>query len=326
MQGPGGALQSREPARVSGSGGLIPPTFLELAAEVQKLNKNKKVRALVSFLVFASVMVVSLIAIRAVLTKMPVTAALFRQAQTGTLTVSILFALDGTGLLALLIFTKLASIFERKPFGAYGLPLREAFQKTFWCGLAWGFCLASLDIGITYALGGFTFDRVALSGVHILSYGLAWAGAFVIVGLFEEFLYRGYTQHTLGIALGFWPAAILLSALFAALHLTNAGESLTGALDVFIYSLLACFTLHKTGSLWFAVGLHAAWDFSLTFLFSVPGSGMHAKGQLLASVLHGPQWLTGGMAGPEGSTIGLALLLISFPIFARLSPERKVQC
>lgn len=146
---------------------------------------------------------------------------------------------------------------------------------------------------------------------------------FILVGLFEEFLYRGYAQHTLGIAFGFWPAAILLSALFAALHLMNAGESIIGALDVFIYSLFACFTLQKTGNLWFAVGLHAAWDFSLTFLFSVPGSGMQGKGQLLASILHGPRWLTGGRAGPEGSAIGLAVLLISFPIFAKLSPALR---
>lgn len=81
------------------------------------MDKSEKVQALLSFLVFASLMVVSLIAIRAALTKMPVTATLFRQAQTGTLTVSFLFALDGMGLLALFIFTKLASLFERKPFG-----------------------------------------------------------------------------------------------------------------------------------------------------------------------------------------------------------------
>jgi len=43
-------------------------------------------------------------------------------------------------------------------------------------------------------------------------------------------------------------------------------------------------------------------------------------GQLLASTLHGPTWLTGGTAGPEGSAIGLAVLAISFPIFSRLSP------
>ena len=284
------------------------------------MNKGTKVRALVRFTAFVAVMIASLIAIKAALSKMAVTAVLLQEAQKGTLTVSFLLVADGMGILAVVIFSKLASVFERKPFGIYGLPLRDAFQKGFWCGLAWGFCLSSLDIGITAACGGFGFGRVTLSGLHVVSYGLAWALAFILVGLFEEFLYRGYAQHTLGIALGFWPAAVLLSALFATLHLLNAGESVVGALDVFLYSLLACFTLRKTGTLWFAVGLHAAWDFSLTFLYSVPGSGMQAKGQLLASTLHGPTWLTGGTAGPEGSAIGLAVLVISFPIFSRFSP------
>lgn len=61
---------------------------------------------------------------------------------------------------------------------------------------------------------------------------------------------------------------------------------------------------------------------SLTFrrrcYYSVPGSGMQAKGQLLSSKLHVPAWLTGGTASPEGSAIGLAVLAISFPILAKL--------
>jgi len=96
--------------------------------------------------------------------------------------------------------------------------------------------------------------------------------------LFEEFLFRSYLLHSLATGVGFWPPAVLLSAIFGGLHLTNAGEGIAGALDVMLYSLFACFTLSRTGNLWFAVGLHLAWDFSLTFLYSVPGSGMHAKG------------------------------------------------
>lgn len=145
----------------------------------------------------------------------------------------------------------------------------------------------------------------------------------MMAALFEEFLFRGYALYALGIGLGFWPASILLSALFAGLHLMNSGESPIGALDVMIYSLFACFTLRRTGTLWFAVDLYAAWDFSLTFIYSVPGSGMHATGQLLGSSLRGPAWLTGGSAGPEGSAVGLAVLIVSFFVFPKLFPEPR---
>jgi uncharacterized protein len=274
---------------------------------------------------FAVIMVASLIGINAALSKLPVTAALLQEARAGTLSISLLLTVDGIGFAAVVLFSKLASIVEGRPLGVYGLPIRDAFRKWFWSGSAWGFCLAFLNIGITHLLGGFTFGRFALSAGKMVRYGAGWAMVFILVGLFEEFLYRGYALQSLSDALGFWPATVLLSSLFGGLHLLNAGESFAGALNVFAYSLFACLTLRRTGSLWFAVGVHAAWDYSLTFLYSVPGSGMLAKGQMLDSKLQGPTWLTGGTAGPEGSVIGISVVLLSLLVFARLTRGSSAQ-
>jgi uncharacterized protein len=281
---------------------------------------RERLFALVRFLLFAVAIGLFLTGLNAVLRKFPATASLLRQAKAGTITASVTFILDGIGLIALICLCALAAKIERRPFGVFGLPLRDAFRKRFVQGMLWGLILAFLDIACTYLLGGFSFGGLALSPGKILSYGVVWALAFTIVGLFEEFLFRGYALYNLTIAAGFWPAAILLSVLFGSLHLMNAGENIIGALDVMLYGLFACFTLRRTGNLWFAVGLHAAWDFSLTFLYSVPGSGMQAKGQLLHADLHGAAWLTGGPAGPEGSAIGLAVLILSFPLFSKLFP------
>jgi hypothetical protein len=151
----------------------------------------------------------------------------------------------------------------------------------------------------------------------VLRYGFVWGGGFVLAGLFEEYLYRGYALMTLSRAAGFWPAAFVLAAIFAALHLLNHGESVYGAIDVAIYALFASLTLRRKGNLWFAVGIHSAWDFSLTFLYSVPGSGMDAQHVLLHSLLHGRTWLTGGSAGPEGSAVGMGVLLAAFAACAK---------
>jgi len=56
--------------------------------------------------------------------------------------------------------------------------------------------------------------------VELLRWGMLWAVFFLIVGLFEEFLFRGYIQFTLA-DMGFWPAAILFSAIFWRLHMSN---------------------------------------------------------------------------------------------------------
>jgi len=81
--------------------------------------------------------------------------------------------------------------------------------------------------------------------------------------------------------------------------------------------------VRRTGSLWFAVGMHAAFDFGETFLYSVPDSGVVLPGHLSDATLHGPAWLTGGTVGPEASVFDFVLLIIFFYVIHRLYPPRK---
>jgi len=275
------------------------------------------------FLVFAIAMASLLFALQALIAKIPATRTLLQKAQSGTLSAPFVLIADGMALLVLLLVSAFAAKAEKRSFAVFGLPWRNAFGSRFWQGALWGISLATVDIVATYLLGGYSFGTLALSPNEILLYGLGWAVSFTLAGIYEEFLFRGYALFTLGDGMGFWPAAVLLSALFGGLHLTNAGEGLIGALNVFLYALFACFTLQRTGNLWFAIGAHATWDYSQTFLYSVPDSGMRASGQLLHSSLHGPTWLTGGTVGPEGSAIGIAALLLSFIAFSRVFPNKQ---
>jgi CAAX protease family protein len=264
------------------------------------------------FLLFAIVMGTALVGIRLALSKVPDVAPLLRSANEGYLSPGLLWIVDPIGFLAVLAYCAVAARIEKRSLGVYGLPRRIASGKSFARGMAFGLALASLDIGITWLMRGFSFGGIALGPQQALRYGLEWGGGFLLGALFEEYLFRGYALNTLAEGIGFWPAALLLAIVFGGLHLPNAGENIIGALDVVAYALFASFTLLRTGSLWFAVGVHAAWDFSLTFLFSVPGSGLNAHGVLLHSALHGHTWLTGGSAGPEGSAVGLAVLIAAF--------------
>jgi uncharacterized protein len=71
------------------------------------------------------------------------------------------------------------------------------------------------------------------------------------------------------------------------------------------------------------VGMHAAWDFGETFIFSAPDSGTYAPGTLLHSAFHGPLWLTGGAVGPEASVMGDLAVLLALLLFAKLYPARS---
>jgi membrane protease YdiL (CAAX protease family) len=214
---------------------------------------------------------------------------------------------------------------EKRPFGAYGLPAQEAFRRNFWVGALWGFAAISILLLAIEGVGDFSIGGLALHGARILKFGVLWAIVFLCVGFFEEFLMRGYSQFTLTQGVGFWPAAILLSLAFGALHLGNAGENRTGIVAVVMIALFFCLTLRRTGNLWFAVGFHAAFDWGESYFYSVPDSGSLSPGHLLKSSFHGSRWITGGSDGPEGSLLVLALIVLLGLAFDRMYPEVQYQ-
>ena len=222
---------------------------------------------------------------------------------------------------AALMMTRL----EGRPFGEYGLPLRRGLPGNFWIGTLWGIAGITALMLMMRALGGYSFGALALGGKALVAYAFAWAGAFLLVAFFEEFFFRGYAQFTLAQGMHFWPAALLTSAAFGAVHLTNPGEGPEGAFAVFVTGMFLCLTLRRTGNLWFAIGWHAAWDFGETFLYSVPDSGIVAPGHLLASSFHGPRWLTGGSVGPEGSALDLVVLAALALVFDRVYRTRSAR-
>lgn len=212
---------------------------------------------------------------------------------------------------------------EKRPVREYGLPASEALGGKFWLGFLFGLLEVSLLIGLIAAFGGYSFGDLALQGKDLLRWGLFHLLLFFFVGLFEEFLFRGYTQFTLADGIGFWPAAILLSFLFGGVHLGNPGEGLVGAAGVVLVAIFFCFTLKRTGNLWYAVGLHASFDWGETYLYSVPNSGTVIQGHLSNAVLHGPKWLTGGSAGPEGSVFCFLTMALQFLAVMWLFPKKK---
>jgi len=210
---------------------------------------------------------------------------------------------------------------ERRPLASFGLPAKGAFGRLFWIGAAWGFAGITLLLVVLYGLRVFDFGHLALHGARVAKFALFWAFMFLLVGLFEEFMLRGYSQNSLARAIGFWPAAIALSAVFGLIHLGNAGESWPGLLAAAGIGLFFALTLYRTGNLWFAVGFHAAWDWGETFFYSVPDSGGVFPGHLLASSFHGPKWLTGGTTGPEGSLLCFVVIGLVWVAFSRAYPN-----
>jgi CAAX protease family protein len=231
---------------------------------------------------------------------------------------------EGVAAFSLFLAAFFMTLIEKRNFADYYLPPQQAFGKRFWQGVPYGFAMVSLLIAVIAAFRGFSIEGMALEGGAIVKYGLLYALVFFLVGFFEEFSFRGYMQSTLGSGIGFWPAAIILSILFGAIHLGNTGEAWFGALMAGSFGFLAAFALSRTGNIWFPLGIHAAWDWGETYFYSVPDSGFMAQGHLLNSTFHGPTWLTGGSVGPEGSVFALLVLVVGGIGIHFLFPVKQV--
>jgi membrane protease YdiL (CAAX protease family) len=213
----------------------------------------------------------------------------------------------GVILLASWIMAKI----EARTIADYGLPWRKMFGRRFWKGAAMAFLGLTAFLTLSHFFGIFRFGEIVLSGNEIWKWGALYGVGFIVVALEEEFHYRGYQLSTLTKAIGFWPAAIVLSAVFGFSHLGNSGENWLGIFNASAGGLLFCLLLRRSGDLWMPIGFHASWDWTQTYFYGVPDSGHVLPGHLLGGNFFGPRWLTGGTVGPEGSVL-LTLLVILF--------------
>lgn len=226
--------------------------------------------------------------------------------------------------LVLLFLAWVMSKIERRNVGVYGLPLYKPAISRFIRGyLLWGFLPLAILLSILRALHVFYFGNLSALNSQMLGWGALWFIFFLLVGLFEEFSLRGYLLYTLADGIGFWPAAIIQAIFFARAHMGNGGETKIGIIATGIFALFAAATIWRTGNLWLAVGAHAGWDWGQSFFFGVNDSGFQATGHLLNPHLaQGPDWLTGGSVGPEGSVLTLILWTLMTVLFVWLYRKR----
>ncbi|HEY1742538.1 MAG TPA: CPBP family intramembrane glutamic endopeptidase [Granulicella sp.] len=215
--------------------------------------------------------------------------------------------------LVVLLVTSLLATLERRRPTDYGLGGVRAIRLCF-TGGAWGFVTLSLLVGALKLTGSLTFSGPEMSSSAALGLGLRWLLAFFAVAFFEETALRGYLQYALARITGFWWAALIWSVVFLLMHGTNGGEGIVGLIQTGWIALFFCLSLWLTGSLWWAIGFHAAWDWSESYFYGTADSGVNVGGHLFSAVPHGNPLLSGGSTGPEGSL--LALFVLAVPTIA----------
>jgi membrane protease YdiL (CAAX protease family) len=227
-------------------------------------------------------------------------------------------------LIQVLIATWIMARIERRRLLDYGIPVRTAFGGDFWVGLAWGMASTTLLVGLIAAFGGYRILGLAIQGGALWYFFGVWIIANLLIGFAEELQFRAYLLATLADGIGFWAAALLLSIGFGALHyFLKPHERWEDFASTGLLGLFVCLTLRRTGSLAWAIGFHAAFDFANLFAWSGQNAGEYAVGHLLETRWQGPQWLTGGLLGPEASWMVFVVIALMFGIFNRCYPYQR---
>jgi len=212
-----------------------------------------------------------------------------------------------------LLLTWIFARYEHRRVDSYGLPVRDAFGALYWEGFGIGVVNAGAVALGMIVLGGMTIHGLSLHGWAILWGALAWLGACALVGVAEELLFRGYLLQTLWKSVGFWAAALLISAWFAADHyFFKQGENLWDVITLVTLGLWACYSVRRTGTLWLAVGYHASFDYMQLFVIGTKNGSVAPVDHLLNASFQGPTWVSGGALGTEASFLMYPSLVLLF--------------
>jgi membrane protease YdiL (CAAX protease family) len=209
--------------------------------------------------------------------------------------------LAGAALFTIVVVTRLI---ERRTLAEVGLSARRLAID--WLkGAAVGAAYLCASVGILAVIGGYHITGVAFAG-RSLAGGLL---LHVLVGIFEETLFRGILFRFLEEGFGSWVALTLTALFFGLSHLGNPNATLWSAIAIALEAGVTFAAVYMaTRSLWFAMGLHTAWNFLQGNVFGVAVSGSGAPtDSLFQPLIQGNPWLTGGAFGIEASVIAVAL-------------------
>lgn len=211
---------------------------------------------------------------------------------------------------------------DKKSFVSLGL----ARPAAAWRDLSFGFLLSGLMALLVFAallaLGYIEDVRLGISPAKIAALLVPAFAITVLVGYWEELVFRGYLLQNMIEGLGLTTAIVLSCLLYGAVHAMNENAGIVSTLIIVLFGYLRIYGYLATRLLWLSMGMHIGWNFFQAPVFGFPASG-HVEAQtLIAHQRVGPAWLSGADFGPEASVITVPVLLLALWLM-RLWAGRK---
>ena len=221
----------------------------------------------------------------------------------------------------LLLFMFWVKVIEKNALSSLGFVKRNWLKY-----LGWGILLSLVQMGVialVYQVSGIGFFELNELSLEPLLFILGLFPFWLLQGGTEEVATRGWLLTRIATRTNLPLAIAISSSLFGILHMGNAGVTFLSVLNIILDGMLAALLFIYTDSIWLVVAQHGTWNYVQGNLLGFQVSGTGADASIFSFTMgDGPDWLTGGAFGAEGSIITTLVLLVSLVIVYRLG-ERK---
>lgn len=215
---------------------------------------------------------------------------------------------------------------DNRPLISLGFGFGLRLLRQFFIGALLGALMISSFFLIALGLGWLKLSPQSLNATDMLKTLLLYALGFLGAAIFEKLLFKGYLFQTLLEGVGVYSTVFLTSVAFSLLHINNPHITLLGLINLGLAGVLFAVAHLRTRALWLPIGLHFAWNF-LQYIYGWPISGFRFPDSPLKAEPIGPEYLTGGAFGPEGSLLTTLIfsIAIGFMILSkRLKPDEHM--
>lgn len=222
-----------------------------------------------------------------------------------------LFATLGMTLITML-FCKLI---QKRKMNTLGFT-KEGAGREYLIGLGVGFVMFSSAVLICVLTGAIKIEGFSETfGVGMF---LLFLLGYMLQGMSEEVLCRGYVMVSIGRRYSMWVAVISNAVIFAALHLLNSGISVLAFINLVLFGVFASLYFLKRGNIWGIAALHSVWNLVQGNFWGLRVSGIVTECSVLRSTMvDGKELLGGGAFGPEGGLGVSVVLLIGICVLLR---------
>ncbi len=219
---------------------------------------------------------------------------------------------------------------DQRTWKSVGLWFFPCWSRAFLGGTGFGIALILLAWIPGVAAGWEVLPPASWEAGYILDVVGSGAVLYLLVGIGEELLFRGYCFQALIEGTSEVVAVVSTAVVFGLAHAFNPHADVFSMINIGLAGMMFGIAYIRTRSLWLTAGIHFGWNFAQGTLLGMPVSGMQVRG-LLNTRITGPDWLTGDVFGLEGGlgitvVLLLAILALYHPAVARLRPEESEAC